>query len=266
MKKQSIADLRRLFENGELKEEKIKELKTDERKGVQSLVKAYEKQRQKEQELEKKFSEMSQFEHRAIQLGKKFVAGVDEAGRGPLAGPVVAAAVILPDDFKLLGLNDSKQLNEAARENYFTIIKNKAISYGVAVIDSQTIDRINIFEATKLAMRGAIQKLHVLPNHVLIDAVQLTDLPCTSESIIKGDSKSISIAAASILAKVTRDHIMREIHMEFPEYDFAANMGYGTKHHMKKLEELGATPYHRKTFAPVRNVLEKKEGATTEYL
>ncbi|RKQ37467.1 ribonuclease HII [Oceanobacillus halophilus] len=264
MEKQSISVLKQLFTNGDINDEMMNELKHDERKGVQQLIKSYERQQQKEHILEMKFKEMCQYEQRAFDNGKQFIAGIDEAGRGPLAGPVVAAAVILPSDFKLLGLNDSKQLNEERRENYFSIIKEKAISYGIAIIDSQKIDEINIFEATKLAMRQAIETLETHPDHLLIDAVNLTDLPCSSESIIKGDARSISIAAASILAKVTRDRLMKEIHIEYPEYDFASNMGYGTKHHIEKLAEFGVTPYHRKTFAPVRNIVLDKGVTATE--
>ncbi|WP_068672411.1 ribonuclease HII [Oceanobacillus sp. Castelsardo] len=262
MKKQPISELKRLFGEGLITAELISELKLDERKGVQNLIKSYENQKRKEIELEVKYHEMCQIENRARLHGKQYIAGVDEAGRGPLAGPVVAAAVILPMDFKLLGLNDSKQLNEETRKKYYDIIIEKAISYGVGVVDSRKIDEINIFEATKLAMMKAIKGLNVFPDHVLIDAVNLKNLTCTYESIIKGDAKSVSIAAASIIAKVTRDGIMEDIHKKYPEYDFASNMGYGTKIHMEKLKELGATPYHRYTFSPVRNVISMKEEVT----
>ncbi|MFD1348734.1 ribonuclease HII [Oceanobacillus caeni] len=265
MKKQPISKLQSLFRQGLITEELVSELRLDERKGVQNLIKGYEKQKRKEMELEVKYNEMCQIENRARLLGKQYIAGVDEAGRGPLAGPVVAAAVILPLDFKLLGLNDSKQLNEVTREKYYKIIIEKAISYGVGIVDNRKIDEINIFEATKLAMTEAIKNLHVSPDHVLIDAVNLKNLTYTYESIIKGDAKSVSIAAASIIAKVTRDRIMKEIHREYPEYDFASNMGYGTKIHMEKLKEFGATPFHRYTFGPVRNALNVKEGVTAEY-
>lgn len=257
MEKQSISILKQQIDNGRLNEAVLEELKKDERKGVQKLIHTYEKRIAKEKELEKQFLEMCLYEDEAFAKGKQYVAGIDEAGRGPLAGPVVAAAVILPQDFKLLGLNDSKQINEATREKFFTIIKQEAISYGISIINNETIDEINIFEATKLAMREAVNQLNPMPDHVLIDAVQLKGLQCTSESIIKGDAKSISIAAASILAKVTRDHLMKELHCQYPNYDFTSNMGYGTKHHLDMLQKYGATPYHRKSFAPVRDVLTK---------
>ncbi|AXI09066.1 ribonuclease HII [Oceanobacillus sp. 143] len=255
MGKQTISIIKNMLDNDKVNEEILEELMKDERKGVQKLIHTYEKRLAKERELEKNYLEMCHYEQSAFGKGKQFVAGIDEAGRGPLAGPVVAAAVILPHDFKLLGLNDSKQINEATREKFYSIIKKEAISYGVSIISNETIDEVNIFEATKLAMREAVNQLEPKPDHVLIDAVHLNGLPCTSESIIKGDAKSISIAAASILAKVSRDILMKEIHQKYPNYDFISNMGYGTKHHMDMLKAYGATPYHRKSFAPVRDVL-----------
>lgn len=257
MGKLSINEIKMLFKSGSISTEVIEKLRSDERKGVKQILHKYEKQLQKEKELEEKYREMCIYENRARNQGAKFIAGVDEAGRGPLAGPVVAAAVILPENFTLLGLNDSKQLTENTREKYFSIIKNQAISYGIAIVNNDKIDEMNILEATKLAMRDAILQLNPIPDHILIDAVELTQLPCSTESIIKGDAKSVSISAASILAKVTRDHIMKELHKEYPQYDFASNMGYGTKQHMESLDLHGITPYHRKSFAPVRNVMVK---------
>ncbi len=198
---------------------------------------------------------MCTYERRYRSMGKRLIAGIDEAGRGPLAGPVVAAAVILPDNFKLLGLNDSKQLNKSKREEYYQIIVEQAISYGISIVENDVIDDINIYEATKLAMKQALNKLEPKADYVLIDAVELNNLPCSSESIVKGDAKSVSIAAASILAKVTRDSVMRTIHEQYPMYDFQSNMGYGTKVHMEKLKKFGASPYHRKTFAPVKETI-----------
>lgn len=261
MTKQTITELKRMFQNGEMDEDKIEELKNDGRKGVQNLIQTYERQKEKEKSLEIQFHAMRELEQRAFRLGNTYIAGVDEAGRGPLAGPVVAAAVILPEQFKLLGLNDSKQLNEKTREQYDQIIRNEAISYGISIIDNQTIDEINIFEATKLAMYQAINQLEIYPDHVLLDAVRLEQLSCTSESIIKGDAKSVSIAAASVLAKVKRDQIMKKLHMEYPDYDFASNMGYGTALHIQKLKELGPTPYHRLSFGPVKEAAANLRGS-----
>ena len=182
--------------------------------------------------------------------GIKLIAGVDEVGRGPLIGPVVAAAVILPVNFKLDGLTDSKKLSEKKREEYYQIIKKEAIAIGVGVISEKRIDEINIYEATKEAMKEAISNLTVTPEHILIDAMPLElDIPTTS--IIKGDLLSISISAASVIAKVERDHMLYEIDKEYPMYDLKNNKGYGTKKHINAIEEYGITKYHRLSFKPV---------------
>ncbi|MGP4106965.1 ribonuclease HII [Virgibacillus sp. L01] len=255
MEQKSIAVIKQLFETKNIDKSFVSELKMDERKGVQKLIKQYERQKLKEQKLKQNFEQMSRYEKNCYANGCQYVAGVDEAGRGPLAGPVVAASVILPREFKLLGLNDSKQLNEATRNEFFCIIKEQAVSYGISIIDSQKIDQVNIYEATKLAMHDAINQLNPKPDHVLLDAVTLDNLSCTSEPIIKGDQESITIAAASILAKVTRDNLMKELHKKYPVYEFNSNMGYGTKRHMEMLTEHGISPYHRKSYAPVRNAI-----------
>src|SRR5699024_2073485 len=197
-----------------------------------------------------KFIEMQYFERMLRQSGYHYIAGIDEAGRGPLAGPVVAAAVILPSDIQLIGLNDSKLLNVEKRNMFYSEIQKKAISYGISVINNAVIDDINIFEATKAAMHQAVTKLTVTPDYVLVDAVELSGLVSPSKAIVKGDQRSISIAAASILAKVTRDRIMAQLHEEIPAYDFLTNKGYATKTHMEALKKRGATAYHRKSFAP----------------
>jgi ribonuclease HII len=254
MQNQSINELKTKFQAGELTKEDIAILKEDNRKGVKQIVSSYEKQLLKEKALEQLFNEMSTYEKASYDKGNYLVAGVDEAGRGPLAGPVVAAAVILPQGFKLLGLNDSKQLTEAKREEYIEIIKENAISYGIGIVDNNMIDKLNILEATKMAMREAISQLQPAADHILLDAVRLENLPCSSESIIKGDAKSISIAAASIVAKVTRDRIMKDMDKQFPMYDFRSNMGYGTKKHLEGLQMYGISPYHRQSFAPVRDI------------
>lgn len=258
--KKSIAELRELFRNDELTEERIDQLRSDERKGVQAIINSYEKKKQKEEQLKKQFVNMQAYEHALAKRGFRFIAGVDEAGRGPLAGPVVAASVILPSDFTLYGLTDSKQLNEKQRLNFYHTIKEQAITYNVSIIDNLTIDRMNIFEATKLAMIQSLKALDPQPDHSLIDAVKLTGLNHPTTPIIKGDQKSVSIAAASIIAKVTRDLLMKEIHKEFPSYDFKSNMGYGTKHHVEQIKERGITPYHRKSFAPVKEVINYQLG------
>lgn len=178
------------------------------------------------------------------------IAGVDEVGRGPLIGPVVAAAVILPKDFVLEGLTDSKKLSEKKREAFYQIIKEKAISIGVGVIDEKRIDEINIYEATKEAMIMAINNLNPKPEHVLIDAMPL-DLTIPTTSIIKGDLLSISISAASVIAKVERDHMLYVIDKEYPMYDLKNNKGYGTKKHLEAIKKYGITKYHRLSYKPV---------------
>lgn len=182
--------------------------------------------------------------------GITLIAGVDEVGRGPLIGPVVAAAVILPKDFKLDGLTDSKKLSEKKREELYKIIKEKAISIGVGIIGEKRIDEINIYEATKEAMIEAINNLSVKPEHILIDAMPL-DLNIPSTSIIKGDLLSISISAASVIAKVTRDHMLYDIDSEYPMYDLKNNKGYGTKKHLEAIKKYGITKYHRLSYKPV---------------
>lgn len=243
------------MEKEKLQEKEIAALKKDKRKGVQLLVQSYEKKKEKERDLEERFQKMCHFERIGYVNGCQYIAGTDEAGRGPIAGPIVAAAVILPSNWKLLGLNDSKQLNEKTKNKFYSIITQEAVSYGVSIIPSQRIDELNIYEASKLAMRDAINQLQPAPDHVLIDAVKLPDLPYSSESIIKGDEKSISIAAASILAKVTRDRIMQQLHHEYPVYDFKSNMGYGTKHHLQSIKAHGISPYHRRSFAPIKELV-----------
>lgn len=182
--------------------------------------------------------------------GINLIAGVDEVGRGPLIGPVVAAAVILPKDFVLEGLTDSKKLSEKKRESFYQIIKEKAISIGIGVIDEKRIDEINIYEATKEAMIMAINNLNPKPEHVLIDAMPL-DLTIPTTSIIKGDLLSISISAASVIAKVERDHMLYVIDKEYPMYDLKNNKGYGTKKHLEAIKKYGITKYHRLSYKPV---------------
>lgn len=252
MEKKSIAELKTLVKEKQLTTDMLNILKQDERKGVQAIVKSYERQQEKDIRLKEQFYEMMSYERECRNQGYEYIAGVDEAGRGPLAGPVVAAAVILPSGFELVGLNDSKQLNANQRDLFFEYIKEQAIAYYVSIIDNQKIDEINIFEATKFAMCEALNKLDTQPDYALIDAVHLRGFAYPAQDIIKGDQKSISIAAASILAKVTRDRLMIELHNEYPMYDFKSNMGYGTKKHMEQLQIHGVSPYHRRSFAPVR--------------
>lgn len=192
---------------------------------------------------------MKEFETELYNNGINFIAGIDEVGRGPLVGPVVTAAVILPKDFYDERINDSKKLTEKKRELLYDVIMENAISVGIGISSEDVIDEINILNATKRAMLEAVNNLNVKPEHLLIDAVKLnTDIPQTS--IIKGDAKSESIAAASIIAKVTRDRMMVELDKIHPEYDFKHNKGYGTKKHIEAIRKYGIIKEHRKTFAP----------------
>lgn len=195
---------------------------------------------------------MLEFENELIKKGYNLIAGIDEAGRGPLAGPVVAAAVIMPNNLLIEGLTDSKALSKKKREFYYEKIQEFALAIGVSIIDEKTIDKINILNATKLAMKKALKDLDPKADYALIDAVKL-DLTIESNSIIKGDAKSQTIAAASIIAKVTRDKIMEELDQKYPQYDFKNNMGYPTKKHLEALKNHGITDVHRRSYKPVKD-------------
>ena len=204
---------------------------------------------ERQEKLKERLDVMLTHERRLWESGRSYIAGVDEVGRGPLAGPVVAAAVILPQDFDVLGIDDSKKLSPKEREELFEVIKEKALAWSVGWVGPERIDEINILEATKEAMTQAVQGLSLQPDHVLIDGnftVRALTLPQTA--IVKGDANSTSIAAASILAKVTRDRYMEEMDTVYPGYAFASNKGYGTKEHYAGLREHGLCPIHRKTF------------------
>ncbi len=232
------------------------EIKNDERKGVQNLIDKWRKEKEKVRLLQQKFEEMSHFERKYRGQGFQLIAGVDEVGRGPLAGPVAAAAVILPDNFFLPGLDDSKKLSEKKREEYSKTIHNEALAIGISMISAAEIDQYNIYEATKKAMKAAIAGLNPKPDLILIDAMKL-ETPYPTESIIKGDAKSISIAAASVVAKVARDRLMKELSQNYPQYGFDQNMGYGTKEHIDAIHKYGITPCHRKSFQPIKDMMEE---------
>lgn len=200
--------------------------------------------------------DMLQYEKEFLSQGKKLIAGIDEAGRGPLAGPVVVASVIMPLDNVIDGINDSKKLSEKKRNLLFEQIKQVAISYHIEVIDEKVIDGINILNATKQGMKNCIDKLETKPDVVFIDAVKI-DSDVQTVSIIKGDAKSYSIAAASILAKVYRDNLMLQYHEQYPIYNFAKHKGYGTKMHIDAIKQYGICPIHRRTF--VKNFYEQKD-------
>ena len=199
---------------------------------------------------------MKEYETELYNKGIKYIAGIDEVGRGSLVGSVVTAAVILPENFYDERINDSKKLTEKKRELLYDVIMESAISVGIGIRTNEDIDRINILEATKEAMIEAVNNLSVKPEHLLIDALKL-DIDIPQTSIIKGDAKSISIAAASIIAKVTRDRMLVELDKLHPEYDFKHNKGYGTKKHIEALYKYGPLKEHRKTFEPVKSILEK---------
>ena len=200
---------------------------------------------EKEQE---RLDKMLEYERALYAKGYEYICGIDEAGRGPLCGPVVAAAVILKKDDHIEVVNDSKKLSEKKRELLFETIKERAVAYSVGIVDEQTIDKINILEATRLAMKKAVEGLQVKPEYALVDAEKKVPIDIPYMPIIKGDALSESIAAASIIAKVTRDHMIIELDKEYPQYNFARNKGYGTKEHTDAIKKYGLCKAHRRSF------------------
>ena len=233
----------------------FEELILDGRAGVQAAISKRKRELQKQVDEDLRLEKMLAYEKELYAQGIDLIAGVDEVGRGPLAGPVVAAAVILPKACKIPGLNDSKKIPKSKHKEIYEAVLREAIAIGIGVKDNHVIDQVNIYEATKLAMMEAIGQLEPQPQHLLIDAMKL-DLPIPQTSIIKGDANSLSIAAASIVAKVTRDQMMEEFDREYPGYDFAQNAGYGTANHLAGLDKLGVTPIHRRSFEPVKSMCE----------
>lgn len=203
-------------------------------------------------------NDLLEYEKELYEKGIKYIAGIDEVGRGPLCGPVVACACILPLNYHLEGLNDSKKLTEKKREKLYEILIKDAVSYGLGIIPPARIDEINILEATKEAMKEAVKNLNVKPEHLLIDAVKL-DIDIPSTSIIKGDALSASIAAASIIAKVTRDRMMIELGNKYPEYGYEKHKGYGTKAHIEAVKKYGVKDFYRFTFAPISDLIKSSE-------
>ena len=231
----------------------FEELIADGRAGVQAAISKRKRELQKQVEEDLRLEKMLAYEKELYAQGIQLIAGVDEVGRGPLAGPVVAASVILPENCKIPGLNDSKKIPKSKHQAIYQAVLGQALSVGIGVKDNQVIDQVNIYEATKLAMLEAIQELDQQPQHLLIDAMKL-DVPISQTSIIKGDANSLSIAAASIVAKVTRDQMMAEYDQEYPGYDFGQNAGYGTSKHLEGLEKYGVTPIHRRSFEPIKSM------------
>ncbi len=201
--------------------------------------------------LNKELNNLYQYEEALEDSGVKYIAGVDEVGRGPLAGPVVVAAVIMPINLRIKGIDDSKKLSEKKRNELYKIILKEAVAVNISFIDEKTVDEINIYEATKKGMLEAIEGLSVKPEHVLIDAMPLHELKIPHTSIIHGDALSASIGAASIVAKVTRDEFMNKMDIKYPHYGFAKHKGYCTKEHLEMLEKYGPCEIHRRSFAPV---------------
>ena len=233
----------------------LAELEQDSRSGVIQAIAKRKRDIQKRIDEDERLEGMLTYEKECYARGMELIAGVDEVGRGPLAGPVVAAAVILPKACKIPGLNDSKKIPKSKHKEIYEAVLQNAVAIGIGIKDNQVIDQVNIYEATKLAMMEAIGQLEPQPQHLLIDAMRL-DLPIPQTSIIKGDANSLSIAAASIVAKVTRDQMMEEFDKEYPGYDFAQNAGYGTAKHLAGLVQLGVTPIHRRSFEPVKSMCE----------
>ena len=246
---QSIKDIKQLFEQAEKEQWNalFSQYKTDERAGVQKLITQYENKLLKHKKEQERLYRMLEFERK---YGDEFscICGIDEAGRGPFAGPVVAGAVILPKGLTIEGLNDSKQVSAKKREELYDEIKEKAVSVGIGMSSPARIDEINILQATYEAMREAVSQLTLPLGHVLADAVRIPKLTVAQTPIIKGDAKCYSIAAASIIAKVTRDRIMREYDRIYPGYGFSDNKGYGSAAHIETLKKKGPVPIHRRTF------------------
>lgn len=244
----NIGEIKDLFKNAKTEElpTLIERFANDERTGVKKLVAGAKKRIEAfEKEVERTYR-MKEYERKYDNC--RYICGVDEVGRGPLAGPLVAAAVILPKDEDIYYLNDSKQLSEKKREQLFEEIMEKAIAVGIGFADEKCIDEINVLQADYVAMREAISKLCVKPDILLNDAVTIPEVEITQVPIIKGDAKSVSIAAASIVAKVTRDRFMIEMDQKYPGYGFAGNKGYGSAQHIQRIKEAGPTPIHRRTF------------------
>ncbi|MFC4409234.1 ribonuclease HII [Chungangia koreensis] len=249
----SVKEIQQLLQEFDEWQEWMEELKTDGRSGVQKAIESWSRRYKQRNAVRVAHLEKERFDHSFRNEINRYIAGVDEAGRGPLAGPVVTAAVILPENTEtLLGLNDSKQIPKEKRMAFASEIKRIAVSYAVHFQPSKVIDELNIYEATKRSMTESVLSLNTSPHVVLVDAMKLPLLMRT-ESIIKGDEKSLAIAAASILAKTARDEYMEQLDKLYPHYGFAKNMGYGTKEHLAGLEKFGPISEHRKSFEPIKS-------------
>lgn len=234
--------------------EQLEELHADARTGVQKLLASYYKRLEKEAAERAHFAKMQEYENACYANGVHYVAGVDEAGRGPLAGPLVIAAVILPQDVFISGLNDSKQLSASKRDKLYDEVMAKALAISVNIVSISNIDKLNIYHATQKGMSEVLQGLPIVPEVALIDAMPVEAENIDCKSIIHGDALSVSIAAASIIAKVTRDRIMERLADVLPEYGLAQNKGYGSAAHMQAIREHGATKWHRRSYEPIKSM------------
>jgi len=250
--KYTIDDIKEILKQDFVDEQLIEQLKLDSRVGVEKLVKQYENKIQKQYDELQNFITMSVYENELRYSGVELIAGVDEVGRGPLAGPVFAATVILPTDCWLFGIDDSKKLSASKRLYFYEKIKKSAIGIGIGMCTSQEIDEHNIYQATQIAMERAIADLKCVPEHLLLDAMELPRISIPQTSIIKGDSQSVSIAAASIIAKVTRDAYMEQLSKKHPQYGFERHVGYGTKEHLQAIDTHGVISEHRRSFEPIK--------------
>ncbi|MCM3110171.1 ribonuclease HII [Lederbergia lenta] len=232
----------------------LTELANDSRKGAQSLLQKWKREKSAQVKDKERFVRMTEHEQEARIEGYEWIAGIDEAGRGPLAGPVVSAAVILTPDSYIEGLNDSKKVSEKNRARLYEAIMREAIAVGVGIIQSEEIDQVNIYEAAKKSMLSAVQNLPKKPDMLFIDAMTLNSI-YPEKTFIKGDAISVSIAAASIIAKVTRDRIMEKYNEQYPEYGFSSHMGYGTKSHIEAIQAFGPCPIHRISFEPIKSLI-----------
>ncbi len=261
---QSINEIKEILSSCSMEAlpEQLEKFEADSRKGVQNLLTSFRKKYDKHLQELARLEEILTYERGCWEAGYELVAGIDEVGRGPLAGPVVAAAVILPKECKIEGVNDSKKLSAKKREELYDIILEKALSYGIGIVSNERIDEINILQATYEAMREALSQLSPKADYILADAVTIPMVSTPQRGIIKGDAKSMSIGAASIVAKVYRDRLMEAFDEVYPGYGFGANKGYGSAEHIEGIKKLGITPIHRKTF--VKNFLPQDGDTTTD--